>query len=38
MEQGVLEALADVCRAHGLSWEQRRDAMRAEGRLHVETY
>jgi benzoyl-CoA 2,3-dioxygenase component A len=38
MEAGVLEALADVCRTRGVSWDARREAMRAEGRLHVETY
>lgn len=38
MEQGCEEALADVCRQHGLVWADLRTAMRREGRYHVETY
>ncbi|HRJ68665.1 MAG TPA: benzoyl-CoA 2,3-epoxidase subunit BoxA [Beijerinckiaceae bacterium] len=38
MEAGVEEALADVCRKHGLDWSQLKPRMRAEGRYHVETY
>ncbi|MGQ9366490.1 benzoyl-CoA 2,3-epoxidase subunit BoxA [Azospirillum sp. ST 5-10] len=38
MEQGCEEALADVCRRHGLDWTALRAAMRREGRYHVETY
>jgi benzoyl-CoA 2,3-epoxidase subunit A len=38
MEQGVDAALDDICRASKLRWHELRDAMRAEGRYHVETY
>ena len=38
MEQGVDEALADVARSAGLEWTDIRDAMRNDGRYHVETY
>jgi len=38
METGVDEALADVCRAHGLEWAQLKSDMRTGGRYHVETY
>jgi len=38
MEQGCEEALADVCRQHGLNWSDLRSGMRREGRYHVETY
>lgn len=38
METGVDEALADICRAHGLDWGETKVAMRASGRYHVETY
>ena len=38
MEAGVDEALADVCRKHGLEWASLRPLMRSEGRFHVETY
>ena len=38
MEQGVDSALDDICRSVELKWHDMRDAMRAEGRYHVETY
>jgi benzoyl-CoA 2,3-dioxygenase component A len=38
MEHGVDEAFADIARGAGLDWLAIRDAMRDEGRYHVETY
>lgn len=38
MEQGVEEALSDICRGLGLVWTEVRDQMREDGRYHVETY
>ncbi|MGO9005488.1 MAG: benzoyl-CoA 2,3-epoxidase subunit BoxA [Beijerinckiaceae bacterium] len=38
MEQGVEEALNDVCRGAGLVWADTRLKMRESGRFHVETY
>jgi benzoyl-CoA 2,3-epoxidase subunit A len=38
METGVDEALADICRKHGLDWTKLKPEMRASGRFHVETY
>jgi len=38
MESGVLEAFADICRAHGLDWEALRPELRKKARFHVETY
>ena len=38
MEEGVDSAISDVCAAHGLDWGALRNAMRDEGRYHVETY
>lgn len=38
MEQGVDSALDDICRGVELKWHDMRDAMRAQGRYHVETY
>jgi benzoyl-CoA 2,3-epoxidase subunit A len=38
MEQGVEEALSDIARGVGLTWVEIRDAMRQDGRYHVETY
>lgn len=38
MEQGVDSALDDICRGAEMKWHDMRDAMRAEGRYHVETY
>ncbi|MAY85476.1 MAG: benzoyl-CoA 2,3-epoxidase subunit BoxA [Pseudooceanicola sp.] len=38
MEKGVEEALSDIARGAGLVWTEVRDAMREDGRYHVETY
>ena len=38
MEAGVLEALRDVAVDGGLAWDELRERMRREGRLHLETY
>ena len=38
MENGVDEALADICRKHGLDWAKLKPEMRGQGRFHVETY
>ena len=38
METGVDEALADICRGHGLDWAALKPVMRGAGRYHVETY
>lgn len=38
MEQGVEEALISITESFGDSWMTLRDAMREEGRYHVETY
>ncbi len=38
METGVEEAMADVCRKHGLDWAALKPDMRTSGRYHVETY
>jgi benzoyl-CoA 2,3-dioxygenase component A len=38
MEEGVLLALRDAAVAGGLDWEALADALRNEGRLHLETY
>ncbi|GGD44824.1 benzoyl-CoA 2,3-epoxidase subunit BoxA [Sinisalibacter lacisalsi] len=38
METGVEAALDDIARGVGLEWKTVRDAMREDGRYHVETY
>ena len=38
MEEGVEEALAEICKTAGLDWPAERARMREEGRLHIETY
>jgi benzoyl-CoA 2,3-dioxygenase component A len=38
MEEGVLMALRDVAQQAGLNWNALCDALRTEGRLHLETY
>lgn len=38
MEEGVLAAFETVCASAGLSWTGLETAMKAEGRLHIETY
>ncbi len=38
METGVEEAMADICRKHGLDWAALKPDLRGSGRYHVETY
>jgi benzoyl-CoA 2,3-dioxygenase component A len=38
MEEGVRAAFAEICRAQGLDWPSLESRLRANGRLHVETY
>jgi benzoyl-CoA 2,3-epoxidase subunit A len=38
MEQGVEEALGSISEGIGLQWAALRDAMREDGRYHIETY
>ena len=39
MEEGVLEAFADVCRANALpAWDELKVQLLAKSRLHIETY
>jgi benzoyl-CoA oxygenase/reductase BoxA protein len=38
MEAGVLEALRDVSATHGLDWPALHARLKAQGRLHFETY
>ena len=38
MEEGVVLALRDVAQGAGLSWNTLGSALKAEGRLHLETY
>ena len=38
MEEGVVLALQDVAQQSGLSWDTLGAALKAEGRLHLETY
>ncbi|MGE6495650.1 benzoyl-CoA 2,3-epoxidase subunit BoxA [Cupriavidus metallidurans] len=38
MEEGVLDAFAEVCATSGQSWQDIEPRLRAEGRLHIETY
>ncbi len=38
MEEGVNEALREVCRRHALDWDALLPAMRNSGRYHLETY
>jgi len=38
MESGVMEAFADVCRAHSLDWDTMKRALLTKSRLHIETY
>jgi benzoyl-CoA 2,3-dioxygenase component A len=38
MEEGVVLALRDVAQEAGLEWEALADALKREGRLHLETY
>jgi len=38
MEEGVERAFASISESVGMPWESTRDAMRNDGRYHVETY
>ena len=38
MEEGVVHALRDVAQQAGLAWEPIGASLKAEGRLHLETY
>jgi len=38
MELGVDQAFADIAESAGIAWQTHRDAMREDGRYHVETY
>jgi benzoyl-CoA 2,3-dioxygenase component A len=38
MEEGVVLALRDVAQEAGLAWDPLADALKREGRLHLETY
>jgi len=38
MEAGVLAALTDIATTNGMGWEPLAERLRAEGRLHFETY
>ena len=38
MEDGVENALSEIASAAELQWSDLRDAMREDGRYHVETY
>jgi benzoyl-CoA 2,3-dioxygenase component A len=38
MEEGVEQALSDISKEIGMEWADMRNAMREEGRYHVETY
>jgi benzoyl-CoA 2,3-dioxygenase component A len=38
MESGVLEALRDIAQGQGLDWPGLHEQMKAQGRLHFETY
>ncbi len=38
MEDGVIEALKAVCAEHGIDWPALHDALKSQGRIHLETY
>jgi benzoyl-CoA 2,3-epoxidase subunit A len=38
MEEGVEKAFTDICAEQGISWSSLAQQLRAEGRLHIETY
>ena len=38
MEDGVEEALSEICETAGIDWAAQRAQMREQGRFHVETY
>ena len=38
MEEGVEEAFSQVCRGHGVDWNELRPSLLEQNRLHIETY
>ncbi len=38
MEEGVLGALEELCKARGMNWHMMFATMRSQGRFHIETY
>ena len=38
MEGGVIDAFREVCREHGLDWDQLKPELLTKSRLHIETY
>jgi sulfite reductase alpha subunit-like flavoprotein len=38
MEDGVLAAMQDICKAHNIDWALTAAEMKRSGRLHLETY
>ncbi|MBT5457106.1 MAG: benzoyl-CoA oxygenase, partial [Rhodospirillaceae bacterium] len=38
MENGVADALTEICESHGMDWPSLHEEMRNQGRYHVETY
>ncbi len=38
MEDGVTESLREVCKSHGMDWDEMLPVFRKAGRYHVETY
>ena len=38
MEDGVLAAMRDICKAHNIDWASTAADMKRSGRLHLETY
>lgn len=38
MEDGVMDALTDICSTRGDDWSELQETMREQGRFHVETY
>jgi sulfite reductase alpha subunit-like flavoprotein len=38
MEGGVLGALSEIAASSGIAWELLAGRLRAEGRMHLETY
>ncbi|MCY1432893.1 Benzoyl-CoA oxygenase component A [compost metagenome] len=38
MEEGIVQALIDICSRHGMDWSSVRQQLREQGRVHFETY
>jgi benzoyl-CoA 2,3-epoxidase subunit A len=38
METGVIEALKSICDGAGIDWAATAQAMKTQGRIHLETY